>query len=83
MGMQLPLEAIRRQIASGVDLMIHLGRLRDKTRRVLEICEVTGYANGEVILNPLFLWNDQIQQLTRVGTMEHTEKLERMKRGED
>ena len=44
MGMQLPLEAIRRQIASGVDIMVHLGRRKDKKRRVLEISEVTGYA---------------------------------------
>lgn len=42
MGMELPLQAIRRQIASGVDLIVYLGRLRDKSRRLLEITEVTG-----------------------------------------
>ena len=43
MGVELPLEAIRRQIASGVDILIHLGRMRDKSRKVLEITEVCGF----------------------------------------
>ena len=43
MGMEMPLSAVRRQIASGIDILIHLGRLRDKSRRVLEISEITGY----------------------------------------
>ena len=59
MGMQLPLEAIRRQIASGVDIMVHLGRRKDKKRRVLEISEVTGYAPPEVLLQPLYRWDDK------------------------
>ena len=54
-----PLEAIRQQIASALDVMIHLGRLRDKTRRVLEISEVVGYQDGEIVLNPLFVFNDE------------------------
>ncbi len=43
MGMDLPLPAIQRQIASGLDIIVHLGRLRDKTRKVLEVTEVLGY----------------------------------------
>ena len=54
MGMDLPLGAIRQQIASGVDILVHLGRLRDRSRRVLEITEVAGCQAGEVTLNPLF-----------------------------
>ncbi len=54
----LPLEAIRQQIASAIDIIIHLGRLRDKSRRVLEISEVAGYANGEIVLNPLFTFRE-------------------------
>ena len=54
MGMDLPLPAIRRQIASGIDIIIHLGRLRDKSRRVLQIVEVLGYENGEVALQSLY-----------------------------
>lgn len=50
MGMDLPLTAVRRQIASGVDLIVHLGRLRDGSRKVLEIVELTGMEQGEICL---------------------------------
>ena len=58
MGMELPLGAIRRQIVSGVDIIIHLGRLRDKSRKVLEIAEVTGLEDGEILLNPLYVFEE-------------------------
>lgn len=54
----LPLEAIKQQIASAVDIIIHLSRLRDHSRRVLEINEVAGYENGEIILNPLYVFEE-------------------------
>ena len=54
MGMDIPLEAIRRQMASGIDIIVHLGRLRDKSRRVLEIVEVTGYDEQGIQLNKLY-----------------------------
>ncbi|MDD2211920.1 MAG: CpaF family protein [Clostridia bacterium] len=54
-----PLEAIRQQIASALDVIIHLGRLRDKSRRVLEISEVQGYQAGEIKLNPLFVFREE------------------------
>lgn len=79
MGMQLPLEAIRRQIASGVDIMVHLGRLRDKKRRVLEISEVTGFEDGDVKLETLYAWDDRKKMLKKVHPLKFTEKLERMK----
>lgn len=50
----LPLEAIRQQIASAVDIIIYLSRLRDKTRKTMEICEVLGFENGEIKLNPIY-----------------------------
>ncbi|GKX30628.1 type II secretion system protein E [Vallitalea longa] len=53
-GANMPLEAIRQQIASAVDIMVHLGRLRDKSRRVLEIVEIDKYEKGNIILNPLY-----------------------------
>lgn len=53
-GIDMPVSAIRNQIASAVDIVIQLGRLRDKSRRVLEIAEVIGVRNGEVILNTLY-----------------------------
>lgn len=50
----LPLEAIRQQIASAVDIIIHLSRLRDKSRKTMAITEVVGYEKGKIILNPLY-----------------------------
>ena len=58
MGMELPLPAIRNQIASGVDIIVHLGRIRDKSRKVLEITEVVGCENGEIRLNPLYCFEE-------------------------
>lgn len=52
----LPLDAIRQQIASAVDIIIHLSRLRDKSRKTMEITEVVGYQNGEIVLNPLYVF---------------------------
>ena len=58
MGMDLPLPAIRNQIASGVDIIVHLGRIWDKSRKVLEITEVVGCENGEIRLNPLYCFEE-------------------------
>jgi len=58
MGCEMPLSAIRRQIASAIDIVIQLGRLRDKSRKVIEVCEVTGIEGDEVKLNPLFLFKE-------------------------
>ena len=84
MGMELPLQAIRRQIASGVDLIVYLGRLRDKSRRLLEITEVTGMEGEQVELNPLFLFrvtgerNGKICGIQeRGGEMKQIEKFQR------
>ena len=54
MGMELPLDAVRAQIAAGIDILVHLGRLRDKSRRVLHVMEVTGYEDHQICLNPLY-----------------------------
>jgi pilus assembly protein CpaF len=60
MGMDLPLGAIRKQIVSGVDIIVHLGRLRDKSRRVLEISEVDKIVDGEIVLNPLYVFEEEL-----------------------
>ncbi|MEG0793669.1 MAG: ATPase, T2SS/T4P/T4SS family [Lachnospiraceae bacterium] len=82
MGMDLPLAAIQRQIASAIDIMIHLGRLRDKSRRVMEIVEVLDYKNGEIKLHTLYefkeegMENGRIQgKLVQVNEMVNKEKL--------
>ncbi len=54
----LPLEAVRQQIASAIDIVIHLARLRDKSRRILEICEITGCYDGQICLNPLYIFEE-------------------------
>lgn len=76
MGISLPLEAVRRQIASGIDLMVHLGRQKDKSRKVLEITEVLGYENGEVKLQTLFQWDKDIRGLRKINALYHKEKME-------
>ena len=58
MGMEIPLMAIRQQVASAIDVIVHLGRLRDKSRRVLEITEVLECRDNEIILNPLFVFEE-------------------------
>lgn len=71
----LPLEAIKQQIASAVDIIIHLSRLRDRTRKTMEITEVVGYENGEIVLNPLYVFEeDEFSTLEHVsGTLKRTE----------
>lgn len=83
MGMELPLAAIRRQIAGGVDLIVHLGRLRDKSRRVLSVSEVVGYEQGEVLLSVIYEFqetgerNGKVQGIwKKTGSLVHTEKLQ-------
>lgn len=70
----LPLEAIRQQIASAVDIIIHLSRLRDKSRKTMEITEVVGYENGRVVLNPLYVFQeDENSTLEKVsGSLRRT-----------
>lgn len=82
----LPLEAIRQQIASAIDIIIHLSRLRDKSRKTMEITEVVGYRDGQIILNPLYQFvedeNSSIQHvsghLKRVGKLQNDFKLKLM-----
>jgi pilus assembly protein CpaF len=49
-----PIDAIRSQIAEAVDIIVHLGRLPDRSRKVLEISEIEGYRDGKICINPLF-----------------------------
>lgn len=83
MGVELPLAAIRQQIASGIDIIVHLGRLRDKSRRVLEISEVTGYEDSKITVNPLYQFEEGGQDsegkiegtLQKKGRLLRTDKL--------
>lgn len=82
MGMELPLTAIRRQIASGIDVIVHLGRLRDKSRKLLEVSEVMDYREGEIHLQTVYRYeetgeeNGKIQGIwEKKGELKHTGKL--------
>lgn len=83
MGMNLPLPAIKQQIASGIDIIVHLGRLRDSSRRVLEISEVMGCEDNEIRMNPLFLFEEVgedgegkvVGRLQKKGVLLHESKL--------
>lgn len=69
----LPVEAIRKQIAAALDIIIHLGRLRDGSRRVLEISEISGVVDGEITLNPLFRFTEEGEVDNRVlGALSNT-----------
>ncbi len=70
----LPLEAIRQQIASAIDIIIHLSRLRDKSRKTMEITEVVGYENKEIILNPLYQFKETEESTVQkvVGELKRT-----------
>jgi len=71
----LPLEAIRQQIASAVDIIVHLSRLRDKSRKTMEITEVVEYKDGQIVLNPLYVFEeDENSTLEKVsGSLKRTE----------
>lgn len=82
MGMEIPLSAIRRQIASGIDIIIHVGRLRDKSRKVLKMVEILGYENGEIMLQTLYEFREKNVvdgrikgEWVKVNEMQNKEKL--------
>lgn len=83
LGMDVPAPAVKRQLASGIDLMIHLGKLRDKRRVILEITEIDGCADGEIVLNPIYRFVETQNDISgkvvgdwkKVGELHHKEKL--------
>lgn len=83
MGMELPTEAIRRQIASGIDILVHLGRMRDRSRKVLHIAELDGIRDGTVQLHTLYRFREDGKKGERVngtwkkeGTLLHRGKMQ-------
>ena len=84
MGVEIPLTAIRQQIASGIDIIIHLGRLRDGSRKVLEIVEATGYEKDKIVLKPLYRFAETgtdkegriCGNLQKEGELAYVEKLQ-------
>ncbi|WP_046213056.1 CpaF family protein [Paenibacillus wulumuqiensis] len=82
-GAELPIQVVRQQISSAIDIFVHLSRLRDRSRRITEISEVRGMIDGEVVLNPLFVFEEHgekegkiIGNLAPTGNLLiHTDKL--------
>ncbi len=72
MGMDLPLAAVRQQIASGIDILIHLERCQGGVRRVMEISEVLGVQNGVIQLNQLYKYENRLE---KKASLRHREKL--------
>lgn len=75
MGVDLPLLAIRRQIISGIDILIHLGRVRDKSRKVLEVVEVLDIEEGDIQLRTLFRFEEEGKGKTVLGELRKKEEL--------
>ncbi len=82
MGMNLPMEAIRRQIASGIDILVHLGRMRDRSRKVLRISELTGISEGRILMSTLYRFEETGEKEERVNgvwkreaDLQHVQKL--------
>mgnify|MGYP003242138879 CR=1 FL=1 len=76
MGIELPLAAIQRQISSALDIIVHLGRLRDKSRRVLEIAEVMGVEDGQIRLRTLYEFREEGMENGKIkGTLVKVEEL--------
>ena len=78
MGLEIPLAAIRQQIASGIDVIVHLGRLSDRSRRVLEITEIQGIHDGEIVLSPLYQLQGEegTWELVQTGALVNRKKLD-------
>lgn len=82
MGIDLPLQAIQRQVASALDIIIHLGRIRDKTRKVIMIEEILGYEDGKIQTKTLYEFkevgteNEKVKgSIMKVAELENTGKL--------
>ena len=77
MGVDIPLIAIKQQIVTGVDILVHLGRLRDGSRKVLEICEVEGLVDGQIQLRQLYSFVEIGEKNGKVvGRFEHKQNLQ-------
>ena len=84
MGMEMPLTAIKQQIASGIDIIVHLGRLRDRSRKVMEIAEVQGFIEDNIVLMPLYRFVETgedkegriLGTLQKKGELTYVEKLQ-------
>lgn len=79
LGAEIPLLAVRKQIASAIDIIVHLGRLRDRSRRLLEVCEVLDCVSGEITINPIYEFEESGEAEGRViGSLVKKNELRRL-----
>ena len=73
-GLDIPIQAIRGQIASALDIIVHLSRMKDKSRKVIEISEITGMDNGNIVMEPVYLFEDDVKGGKAVGELKNVQK---------
>lgn len=73
-GLDIPIQAIRGQIASALDIIVHLSRMKDKSRKVIEISEITGMDNGNIDMEPVYLFEDDVKGGKAVGELKNVQK---------
>ena len=73
-GLDIPIQAIRGQIASALDIIVHLSRMKDKSRKVIEISEITGMDNGNIVMEPVYLFEDDVKGGEAVGELKNVQK---------
>lgn len=76
MGMDIPIAAIRQQVASAIDIMIHLGKLQDNSRKVIEIIEIVGITDGQIQINPIYRYDYKQKKMIKKGELKNVEKLQ-------
>ena len=73
-GLDIPIQAIRGQIASALDIIVHLSRMKDKSRKVIEISEITGMDNGNIVMKPVYLFEGDVKGGKAVGELKNVQK---------
>lgn len=73
-GLDIPIQAIRGQIASALDIIVYLSRMKDKSRKVIEISEITGMDNGNIVMEPVYLFEDDVKGGKAVGELKNVQK---------
>ena len=73
-GLDISIQAIRGQIVSALDIIVHLSRMKDKSRKVIEISEITGMDNGNIVIDPVYLFEDDVKGGEAVGELKNVQK---------
>ena len=73
-GLDIPIQAIRGQIASALDIIVNLSRMKDKSRKVIEISEITGMDNGNIVMEPVYLFEGDVKGGKAVGELKNVQK---------